>query len=140
MLVDRDHDQALASGAHGHGGALGLGTTSALILHKPFGALAIATLMAASGAARASWHLVHLAFARVTPLDALLFYLGARSRAPARPAWLGCALASWAGTFLCIGCADLLPELQFHKHDRFPPPLALLLGVGAAVLIVRLCF
>jgi hypothetical protein len=34
-----------------------------------------------------------------------------------------------------IACADLLPELQFHAHDRFPLSVALLLGLGTAVLL-----
>lgn len=128
---------AVASGAHGHGGALGLGTALAVILHKPFGALAITTLMAAGGAARSSRNLVNLGFALVTPLGALLFYVGAGRWAHTQPAWLGCALAFCAGTFLCIACADLLPELQFHAHDRLPLSLALVLGIGTAVLVVH---
>jgi zinc and cadmium transporter len=126
---------AVAAGAHGHG-ALGLGTALAVILHKPFGALAITTLMAASGSARSLRNLVNLAFALVTPLGAMLFYLGAGPWAHAHPMWLGCALAFCAGTFLCISCADLLPELQFHRHDRVKLSLALLAGIGIAVLIV----
>jgi zinc and cadmium transporter len=129
---------AVASGARGHGGALGLGTALAVILHKPFGALAITTLMAASGSTRASRCLVSLAFALVTPLGALLFYLGVGAWAYTHPAWLGCALGFCAGTFLCIACADLLPELQFHSHDRLGLSLALLLGLGTALLIVQL--
>ncbi len=51
------------------------------------------------------------------------------------PAWLGATLAFSAGTFLCIACADLLPELQFHSHDRFKLSVALLVGLGIAILI-----
>ncbi len=128
---------AVASDTHGHGGALGLGTALAVILHKPFGALAIITLMTAGGSTRASRHLVNLAFALVTPLGALLFYLGAGPWAHEHPAWLGCALAFCAGTFLCIACADLLPELQFHAHDRLKLSLALLAGLAVALAITR---
>jgi zinc and cadmium transporter len=127
---------SVASDAQRHGGALGLGTALAVVLHKPFGALAIATLMAASGAARSSRNLVNLAFALVTPLGAMLFYLGAGPWAHAHPGWLGSALAFCAGTFLCIAGADLLPELQFHRHDRVKLSLALLLGLAVAYLIV----
>ena len=126
---------AVAADAQGPGGLLGLGTALAVILHKPFGALAITTLMAASGSARSSRNFVNLAFALVTPLGAMLFYLGAGPWASAHPGWLGCALAFCAGTFLCIACADLLPELQFHRHDRVKLSLALLAGIGVAVLI-----
>jgi len=124
---------SVAADAQRHGGALGLGTALAVILHKPFGALAITTLMAASGSTRSSKNLVNLAFALVTPLGALLFYLGAGPWAHAHPAWLGCALAFCAGTFLCIACADLLPELQFHRHDRIKLTVALLAGLGIAI-------
>ncbi len=127
---------AVASDAQACGGALGLGTALAVILHKPFGALAIATLMAAGGAARSLRNRVNLAFACVTPLGAILFFLGAGPWAHAHPAWLGCALAFCAGTFLCIAGADLLPELQFHRHDSVKLSLALLAGIGAALLIV----
>jgi zinc and cadmium transporter len=128
---------AVAADAHNHGGALGLGAALAVILHKPFGALAIITLMAASGAARSSQRLVNLAFALVTPLGALLFYFGAGAWAHEHPVWLGYALAFCAGTFLCIACADLLPELQFHRHDRVALSLALLAGLAIAVAITR---
>lgn len=128
---------AVASGDQGRGAALGLGTALAVILHKPFSALAITTLMAAGGAARSSRNLVSLAFALVTPLGALLFYLGAGSWGQGHPEWLGAALAFCAGTFLSIASADLLPELQFHTHDRVKLSLALLVGLGVAVLIAR---
>jgi zinc and cadmium transporter len=128
---------SVASKAHGHGGALGLGTALAVILHKPFGALAITTLMTASGATRSSRQVVNLAFALITPLGALLFYAGLGPWAHAHPLWLGYALAFCAGTFLCIACADLLPELQFHSHDRVKLTCALLAGVLAAVMIVH---
>jgi zinc and cadmium transporter len=127
---------AVASDAQAHGGALGLGTALAVILHKPFGALAITTLMAAGGAARSLRNWINLAFACVTPLGAMLFFLGAGPWAHAHPAWLGYALAFCAGTFLCIACADLLPELQFHRHDRVKLSLAILAGIGVALLIV----
>jgi zinc and cadmium transporter len=126
---------AVATGASGHCGALGLGTALAVILHKPFGALAITTLMTASGTTGPSRHWVNLGFALVTPLGALLFFAGLAPWAHAHPAWLGSALAFCAGTFLCIAGADLLPELQFHRHDRLKLSAALLAGVTAAWLI-----
>ncbi len=129
---------ATATGTHEHGGMLGLGTALAVILHKPFGALAIVTLMTAREAPPRLRRRVTLAFASVTPLGALAFHLGASPWARTHPAWLGAALAFCAGTFLCIACADLLPELQFHSHDRLKLTAALLAGVGAAWLIVRL--
>jgi hypothetical protein len=41
-------------------------------------------------------------------------------------------LAFSAGTFLCISLSDLLPELQFHQHDRVKLSLALVAGLGIA--------
>jgi zinc and cadmium transporter len=128
---------AVASDAGRNGGALGGGTALAVILHKPFGALAITTLMAASGFTRLPRNLVNLMFALVTPLGAVLFYFGAGTWVHEHPLWLGCILAFCAGTFLCIACADLLPELQFHSHDRMKLSVALLSGVGLALMIVR---
>lgn len=128
---------AVASDSHHQGGALGLGAALAVILHKPFGALAISTLMVASRAARKTQVLVNVGFALVTPLGALLFFLGAGPLAHSHPVWLGAALAFCAGTFLCIACMGLLPEVQFHAHDRIKLSLALLAGIGVAVLIAR---
>ncbi len=128
---------AVAAGAQTHTSALGLGTALAVILHKPFGALAISTLMIASHTRRSTRRAVNVAFALVTPVGALLFFLGAGHLAHEEPVWLGAALAFCAGTFLCIACADLLPELQFHTHDRVKLSLALLAGLGVAVLIAR---
>ncbi len=128
---------AAAAGQHGHGSGLGLGTALAVILHKPFGALAITTLMTAGHASRSACWRVNVGFALVTPVGALLFFLGAGHALDLHPAWLGAALAFCAGTFLYIAGADLLPELQFHRHDRIPLTLALLAGVGIAVLIAE---
>ena len=128
---------AVVAGAQTNHNALGLGAALAVILHKPFGAMAISTLMVASRASRSSQRLVTLAFALVTPLGALIFFLGAGHLAHSEPVWLGAALAFCAGTFLCIACADLLPELQFHTHDRIRLTVALLVGIGVALLIAR---
>jgi zinc and cadmium transporter len=127
---------AVAAGHQTDCGALGLGTALAVILHKPFGALAISTLMVASHTCKRSQRWVNLAFAAVTPLGALLFFVGAGHLAHSHPAWVGAALAFCAGTFLCIAGADLLPELQFHSHDRLKLSVALLLGLATAALIV----
>jgi len=126
---------AVVADSHERGGLVGLGTALVIILHKPFDAMAVSTLMAAGGCSRFSRHLLNALFALATPLGAVLFYAGASHFASANPAFLGSALAFCAGTFLCIACADLLPELQFHSHDRVKLSLALLAGVGIAVVI-----
>jgi zinc and cadmium transporter len=77
-------------------------------------------------------------FALASPLGAALFYFGAAHFAGSHGAVLGCALAFCAGSFLCIASSDLLPELQFHSHDRFKLSVALLAGLSVAILIKQL--
>lgn len=130
---------SVAAETHGdfHGGVAGLATFLVIILHKPFDAMAIGTLMAAGGWSRASRHLVNAMFALLIPVGVGLFFLGASQLTADYPVFLGCALAFAAGTFLCIAASDLLPELQFHSHDRVKLSLALLAGLGLAILIGR---
>jgi len=45
---------------------------------------------------------------------------------------LGIAMAVAAGAFICIAAADLLPEVQFHSHDRVLLTTALALGLALA--------
>jgi zinc and cadmium transporter len=91
--------------------------------------------MTAGGSSRLSRQLLNALFSLATPLGVALFYLGANHLASSNVVFLGSALAFCAGTFLCIASSDLLPELQFHSHDRLKLSVALLLGVGIAVLI-----
>jgi zinc and cadmium transporter len=72
-------------------------------------------------------------FALAIPLGAALFYLGAGQFSHEQ--FLGAALAFTAGTFLCISTSDLLPEIQFHTHDRLKLSFALLAGLGMAAFI-----
>jgi zinc and cadmium transporter len=125
---------AVAAGAQGHAKLAGLGVALVVILHKPFDAMAVSTLMAAGGSSRFSRHVLNGLFALASPLGAALFYLGASHFAANTPL-LGYALAFCAGTFLCIASSDLLPELQFHSHDRFKLSFALLAGLAVAVII-----
>lgn len=126
---------AVTAGVQGGAGLAGFGVALAVILHKPFDAMAVATLMAANGKSRASRQLLNLLFGLATPLGAALFFLGASQFAESNAVFLGCALAFCAGTFLCIACSDLLPELQFHSHDRFKLSFALLAGLAVAVVL-----
>jgi len=132
---------ALASSVHADSlgnpssALLGLGTFLVIILHKPFDAMAIGTLMAAGGSSRLSRHLVNGLFAMAIPVGVLLFHLGASQFSGEAERYLGSALAFAAGTFLCIASSDLLPELQFHSHDRIKLSIALLSGLALSVLI-----
>lgn len=117
---------------HAGGGLLAVGTFLAILLHKPLDALSITSLMAHGGWPR-HWQLaVNVAFAIACPLGASWFWFGMDPSAGGSAAVIGVALAISAGVFLCISLGDLLPELQFHHHDRLKLSLALLLGVGLA--------
>ncbi|MCG8451079.1 MAG: ZIP family metal transporter [Pirellulales bacterium] len=128
-----------ASVAHGHEGTslAGLGTFLVILLHKPFDSMTIATLMARGGWSLGWRHLVNGLFALAIPLGAAIFYVGIVGEGDGGTT-LGYALAFAAGTFLCISLSDLLPELQFHDHDRGKLSLALLLGLALAYGICRL--
>jgi zinc and cadmium transporter len=84
---------------------------------------------------RKSITLVNLAFASMCPLGALVFCFGLGGLASSQPIILSCALGFAGGIFLCISLADILPELQFHHHDRGLLSVALLFGVLLAYLI-----
>jgi zinc and cadmium transporter len=66
-----------------------------------------------------------------------LFYIGLSSESPTSPL-LAYALAFSAGTFLCISLSDLLPELQFHDHDRVKLSIALIAGLALAMGVGKL--
>jgi len=113
----------------------GLGAFMVILLHKPFDAMAISTLMAAGGRSKYSCHLVNGLFALAIPLGVGLFYLGLNQSPALSDQVLGATLAFTAGTFLCISTSDLLPEIQFHTHDRVKLSVALMAGLGVAILI-----
>jgi zinc and cadmium transporter len=129
---------AVAAGAQGHAQLAGLGVALVVILHKPFDAMAVSTLMHAGGSSKSSRHLLNGLFALAAPLGAALFYFGANQFAGGNVPVLGYALAFCAGSFLCIASSDLLPELQFHSHDRFKLSVMLLAGLSVAILIKQL--
>ena len=95
-------------------------------------------LMAAGGSSRLSRHVLNGLFALASPLGAALFYFGASQFSGGNTPVLGYSLAFCAGSFLCIASSDLLPELQFHSHDRFKLSVALLAGIAVAVIIGQL--
>lgn len=122
---------AEAEGEHGFA-LFGLGTFLAVALHKPLDALSITSLMAAGGWSRKAIHAANLVFAVMCPLAALGSAWGLTGLQGEQHAAVGCALAFAAGVFLCIALADLLPEVSFHAHDRFPLTVALFLGIALA--------
>lgn len=121
----------------------GFGTFLVIALHKPFDAMTIGMLMAHGRWSIAWRHTVNALFALAIPVGALIFYLGLLREegdpsAGTAQLFVAYALAFSAGTFLCISLSDLLPELQFHHHDRVKLSLALLAGLGLAIAASRL--
>ncbi len=107
------------------------GVFLATVVHKPADALTIVSLMLRAGVAKGTAHLVNLGFSLMIPLGAVAFVVGLRVLGAEAPGAITAdALAFSAGTFLCIALSDLLPELQFHEHDRVKLSVALLAGVG----------
>jgi zinc and cadmium transporter len=124
---------ALGSAAIGPEARLevGLAVFLATLLHKPADSLTISTLLVKAGFGKRFAFSVQCFFASLIPMGVLLFYLGRSAIAShLDSAFTGCVLAFSAGTFVCIALSDLLPEVQFHSHDRFKLFLAVLLGAA----------
>jgi len=113
---------------------LGFGTFLAVLLHKPLEAMSIVSVMQAARWPSQSVLLVNAIFALMCPLGAVLFYFGLQG-VESQPLVVGVALGFSAGVFLCVALADLLPEVQFHSHDRVSLTFLLLAGVALASLI-----
>ncbi|WP_101757161.1 ZIP family metal transporter [Oceanicoccus sp. KOV_DT_Chl] len=113
-------------------GLVGLGVFVAVALHKPLDAMSIASLLMASHASAKTRMWVIGLFSLLCPLGAMLFFLGVAQFGQQSSTAVGIALAFSAGVFICISLSDLLPEVQFHSHDRLKLTLALLLGITAA--------
>lgn len=103
----------------------------AIVLHKPADALAISTVLSRKGVNRSKIGLVQLGFALMVPVGVVAFFLTRGAiREDLQSQLTGAALAFSAGTFLFIALSDLLPEVQFHRHDRLALFLALTSGVA----------
>ena len=98
-----------ADSDHGAGWLAGFATFLAVLLHKPFDAAIIGTLMINAGVPARGRSLANGLYALVVPLGAVAFLLS-----------------------LCIAAADLLPEVQFHSHDRVLLTTSLALGLAIA--------
>lgn len=121
-----------ADAAHGAGLLAGFATFLAVVLHKPFDAGIIATLMVNAGVSPRLRQVVNVLYAAVVPCGAVCFLVSLRVLGDQQGHFLGIALAMAAGAFLCIAAADLLPEVQFHSHDRVLLTVSLVLGLAIA--------
>lgn len=121
-----------ADGDHGAGWLAGVATFLAVLLHKPFDAAIIGTLMINAGVSARGRRIANGLYALIVPLGAVAFLGSLRLFGAHQATILGVAMALAAGAFLCIAAADLLPEVQFHSHDRVLLTLSLALGLGIA--------
>ena len=113
----------------------GAGVFLAILLHKPLDAMSIAALMRAAGASRSLQRNINIGFALLCPLGALLFYAFANGVSSGQSEVVAAALAFSAGAFICIALSDLLPEVQFHSHDRVKLTLVFLAGLAVSYAI-----
>lgn len=122
-----------ADANHGTGAfTMGLGTFVAILLHKPLDALSVTSLMRGAHLSERFQLFVNGAFAMMCPLGAYLFVFCSELLAEQKGMIVGAALAFSAGVFLCISLSDLLPEMEFHSHNRTSLSMALLAGIGLA--------
>lgn len=123
-----------AEAAHGEStfGLFALGTFLAVALHKPLDSLSIMSLMTAGAwSTRAKWA-VNIGYSLMCPLGALLFFYGVQQATDLQDYFVGISVAFAGGVFICIAAADLLPEIQFHSHNRLVLSLLIMLGMFAA--------
>jgi zinc and cadmium transporter len=105
----------------------GIGILLAIVLHKPFDGLAIVTLMDRDHQGLRSRWTATLLYAIVTPVGILLSWVIGGSTDI--EVWAAPAVAVTAGLLLCIALSDILPELQYHTHDRLLLSVALVAGL-----------
>ena len=111
----------------------GLAVFIAIMLHKPLDAYSIIVMMNSAGFSRRARNLANVAFALLCPLVAVASFWGVGMIGHLEEgAVIGYTLAFAAGAFLCISLSDLLPEVQFHSHDRGKLLLALVFGISLA--------
>ena len=99
--------------------------------------MSITTLMKAAGTTERSRNYANLLFAIICPLGACLFFMAAQYFGAVSTTVVAPALAFSAGAFICIALSDLLPEVQFHSHDRVKLTATFLLGIGLAYLMAH---
>ena len=113
----------------------GLGVMLAITLHQPLDAMSVIGKMIDDGWSRGAQLAVNIGLALLCPAGAALLLSGLASQSDLG---IAVALAASAGVFLCIALSDLLPEMEFHDHDRLTLSLALLAGVAVAAGLMLL--
>jgi len=111
------------------GGSLILSVFLSVLIHKPMDGLSVSVLLMQAGVRPRKLWMVQIFYAALVPVGAVAFRFVEVSLEDAS-LYVGYALSFSAGTFLAIALTDLLPELQFHSHDRHKLTAALLLGMA----------
>ena len=115
---------------------LGAGTFFAVLFHKPLDSLSITSVMVVGQWKRRARDIVNLIFSLDLPhRRATVLFRDVRELGAGQQVAVGCALGFSAGVFLCISLADILPEIQFHYHDRVKLTVVLLAGVALSFAI-----
>jgi zinc and cadmium transporter len=125
-------DGAALAAAMNVDAATGFATFLAIVLHKPLDAAIITTLLVSAGASLRLRTLVNIGYALVVPIGAISFLASLSLFGGERDAAIGVALALAGGAFVCIAAADLLPEVQFHTHDKVLLTTVLAIGLALA--------
>jgi zinc and cadmium transporter len=118
---------AAVSGDHAAGYAA-LAVFLSVLIHKPMDGLSVSVLLLNAGVRPKTLWAVQIVYAGLVPVGALSFIATAGAVVD-NSTLVGCTLAFSAGTFLAIALTDLLPEIQFHAHDRHKLSAALALGL-----------
>lgn len=117
---------------HGVQQFVAIGVMLGIALHKPLDSLSITTLMIHAGQPPATRWVVNVAYACLCPFAAALFLSGIPTGSESSQLIIGACLAFSSGAFICLALADLLPEMEFHSHDRLRLSAALALGIFLA--------
>ena len=120
------------------GGLVGFATFLAIAIHKPIDACVISSLLLNAKAAARTRRAVIAGYALVVPIGAAVFLTSVRLFGGAHAGVTGAALALAAGAFLCIAAADLLPEVEFHSHDRLLLTASLAAGLAISVAVTAI--
>ena len=113
-----------------------LGVLLAIILHKPLDSYSVIGMMRLKYSPFICT-IANAIFALICPTAMVLTFWGINQLIPfevVKPL-LGQLLAFTSGAFLCIALSDLLPEIQFHRHDYIKLSLFILLGITLSYCI-----
>ena len=104
----------------------------AIALHKPLDVFSVLGMMRVARVSKRYAYVLSIVIALICPLGAFVTYWGIGLLGSAAGETIGRALAFGAGALLCISLSDLLPEIHFHRHDRFKLTSSFVVGLVLA--------